>query len=328
MCRVRRARKERHSNNVFKNKKMSKHSSKPANTALKDNNNNIVFEKELILNRWTEYIGELFNDDERDDMLPSANVPSKQLDGEPILISEIKKALNEMKNDKALEMTKLKKEMIEACEDFGVDKICEIANCIYNTGKIQSQMKQSIFITLPKKGDLLLCSNYRLINLMSHITKIILRVVMARVRNKINPEISEEQFGFRRGKGTRNAIFVIRMLGERAIEMQKDLYAVFVDYEKAFDKVKHKEIMNDLRAINIDGEDIRILENLYWSQLASISINGQLSDWTEIKRGVRQGCVFSPDLFSLLCRGYNGKYGNNNFSNIKWKEYYQHTICR
>ena len=58
---------------------------------------------------------------------------------------------------------------------------------------------------------------------------------MARVRNIINPEISEEQFGFCRGKGTRNAIFVIRMLGERAIEMQKDLYAIFVDYEKAFD---------------------------------------------------------------------------------------------
>ena len=144
-------------------------------------------------------------------------------------------------------------------------------------------MKQSIFMTLPKKGDLLLCSNYRLISLVSHITKIILRVVMARVRNKTNAEISEEQFGFCRGKGIRNAIFVIRMLGKRPIEMQKDLYAIFVDYEKAFDKVKHKEIMNDLRAINIDGKDTRIFENLYWSQLVSISINGQLSDWTEIK---------------------------------------------
>ena len=57
-----------------------------------------------------------------------------------------------------------------------------------------------------------------------------------------------------------------------------DLYAIFVDYEKAFDIVKHKEIMNDLRAINIDGKYVRILENLYWSQLASLSINGQLSD--------------------------------------------------
>ena len=76
-------------------------------------------------------------------------------------------------------------------------------------------MRELIFITFSKKGDLLLCSNYRLISLMSHITKIILRVVMTRVRNKINPEISEEQFGFCNGKGTRNAIFVARILGKR-----------------------------------------------------------------------------------------------------------------
>ena len=112
-------------------KKISKHSSKPANTALKDNNNNnnnIVFKKELILKKWTEYICELFNDVERDDMLSSVNVPSKQFDTEPILLSEIKKALNGIKNDKACRNEKIVKEIIEACEDFGVDKICEIAN--------------------------------------------------------------------------------------------------------------------------------------------------------------------------------------------------------
>ena len=88
-------------------------------------------------------------------------------------------------------------------------------------------MRESIFITLPKKGDLLLCSNYRLISLMSHITKIILRVVVARIKNKINPEVSEEQFGFCNGKGTRNTIFVARILGERVIEMQKRFICKF-----------------------------------------------------------------------------------------------------
>ena len=78
---------------------------------------------------------------------------------------------------------------------------------------------------------------------------------MARVRNKIYSEISEEQFGFRKGIGTRDAVFVIRMLGERSLEMQKDLYAIFVDYEKAFDRVKHQEIVNDLKSINIDSKD-------------------------------------------------------------------------
>ena len=99
-----------------------------------------------------------------------------------------------------------------------------MADCIYKNGKIQRQMKKSIFITLSKND--LLCSNYQLIGLMSHITKIILRVVMARARNKMNPQISEEQFGFRNGKGIRYAILVAMILGEKAKEMQKDLYAI------------------------------------------------------------------------------------------------------
>ena len=67
-----------------------------------------------------------------------------------------------------------------------------------------------------------------------------------RVRNKINPEISEEQFGFVEGKGTTNAIFILRTLIERALEIQKDVYLCFIDYTKAFDRVRHNEIIKEL----------------------------------------------------------------------------------
>ena len=70
---------------------------------------------------------------------------------------------------------------------------------------------------------------------------------MARVRNKIYPKLSEEQFGFRKSKGTRNAIFDIWMLGERTLKIHKDLCAIFVDYEKAIDRVKHHEICERLK---------------------------------------------------------------------------------
>ena len=125
------------------------------------------------------------------------------------------------------------------------------------------QMRQSVFIAIPKKGDLSNCNNYRLISLMSHVTKIILRIILARVRNKINPEIGWEQFGPRKNKGTRTAIFVMRTLAERSIEVQKDIFAIFIDYEKAFDKVKHEEIMKNLRTLQVDDKDLRLLRNLY-----------------------------------------------------------------
>ena len=122
---------------------------------------------------------------------------------------------------------------------------------------------------------------------------------MRRVRNKLLPEISKEQFGFKRDCGTRNTIFVFRILGERSIEMQTDLHIAFIDYEKAFDRVKHETLMNDLKMIEIDDKDLHLLNNLYKEQITAISINGNLSEWAQINRGVRQRCVLSPDLFSL-----------------------------
>ena len=103
-----------------------------------------------------------------------------------------------------------------------------------------------------KKGDLLECGNYRLISLMSHITKIIVRIIMRRVRNKLLPEISEEQFGFKKDCGTRDAIFVLRIRGERSIEMQRDIHIAFIDYEKVFDRMKHEILMKDLKLLGID----------------------------------------------------------------------------
>ena len=116
---------------------------------------------------------------------------------------------------------------------------------------------------------------------------------------KMYAEVSWSQFGFRKNKGTRNTVFVMRTLAERSIEMQKNLYAVFIDYENAFDRVKHHEIMKDLEQIGVDQNDRRSLETLYWEQVVAVSIDGDLSEWINIKRGVRKGCVLSPDLFSL-----------------------------
>ena len=134
---------------------------------------------------------------------------------------------------------------------------------------------------------------------MSHITKILLRVVLIRARSKARPEISEEQYGFMEDRGTRNAIFMMRSIADRAIEMQRDLYICFIDYTKAFDKIRHKNLMQILNNLDLDGKDLRLIQDLYWRQQAAIRLDNDLSKYVEIKRGVRQGCVLSPDLFSL-----------------------------
>ena len=97
---------------------------------------------------------------------------------------------------------------------------------------------------------------------MSHITKILLRAILIRARSKVRPEISEEQYGFMEDRGTRNAIFMMRSIAERAIEMQRDLYVCFIDYTKAFDKVRHKNLMQILNNLDLDGKDLRLIQDL------------------------------------------------------------------
>ena len=136
------------------------------------------------------------------------------------------------------------------------------ANKIYDTGDIPEEMKKSVFIPIPKKVGAVECEQHRTLSMMSHITKIILKVILARIRPKIQQEIAEEQYGFIKDKGTANAIFILRNLYERAIEKQKTLYLCFIDYEKAFDKVQHHKLIAMLENIQLDEKDIRLLTNL------------------------------------------------------------------
>ena len=189
-------------------------------------------------------------------------------------------------------------EMIEALEEYSVEKLTKIISKIYDDGKFPKDLSKSIFITLPKKASAVNCEQHHTISLMSHVTKIILRVLLLRLRNRIRPEIGREQFGFVEDAGTRNAIFVFRVITERAVEMQKDIYMCFIDYAKAFDKVRHQELFEDLDKLDLYRKDVCLLASLYWNQTACVQRDGEYSEYIKIKRGARQGFVMSPNLFN------------------------------
>ena len=128
--------------------------------------------------------------------------------------------------------------------------------------------------------------------------------------------------------GTRNGIFVVRSITERAVEMQKDVYICFIDYTKAFDKVKHKELFEDLSKLDLHGKDLRLMTSLYWNQSACIRVDGECSKYIDIERGVRQGCVLSPDLFNyyseLILRELEKerglRVGGQNITNLRYAD--------
>jgi hypothetical protein len=186
---------------------------------IKSKSGAILMEKSDILNRWSEYIAELFDDNR-------ASKPNikKNIEGPSIMKDEVRQAIKSMKTNKATGPDGISIEMIQSLDELGLDVMTKLINKIYDTGEIPEDLTKSIFIALPKKSGTTECELHRTISLMSHVTKILLKILMMHMKNKIRPEIAKEQYGFMTDKGTRNAIFFLRMIIERSIEVKHDIF--------------------------------------------------------------------------------------------------------
>ena len=159
--------------------------------------------------------------------------------------------------------------------------------------------KRSVFIPIPKKGNAKECSNYCTIALISHASKVMLTILHARLQQYVKRELPEVQAGFRKVRGTRHQIAYIRWIIEKAKEFQKNIYFCFIDYAKAFDCMDHNKLWKILKEIEIPGHLIYLLRNLYAGQEATARTGHETTDWFQIRKGVRQGCILSPCLFNL-----------------------------
>ena len=105
----------------------------------------------------------------------------------------------------------------------------------------------SVFIPIPRKGNAKECSNYHTIALILHASKVILKILQARLQQYVNCELPDVQAGFRKGKGTRDQIANIRRIIKKAREFQKNIYLCFIDYAKAFDGMDHNKLWKILK---------------------------------------------------------------------------------
>ena len=110
-------------------------------------------------------------------------------------------------------------------------------NLLTKTQQWPQDLKRSVFIPIPKKGNAKECSNYPTIALISHASKVMLKILQARLQQYMNRDLPDVKAGFRKGRGTRDQVANIRWIMEKAREFQKNIYFCFVDYAKAFDSV-------------------------------------------------------------------------------------------
>ena len=156
------------------------------------------------------------------------------------------------------------------------------------------QWTQSLVITLPKKGNLQLCQNYLTISLISYPSKVMLKVTLNRLQPQAEEIIAEEQASFRAGRSTTEPIINLRILCENYLQHQQNLYHVFVDFKKAFDKIWHVVLWATVRKYNINANIIRVIKSLFYKAQSAGLLNGSTGDWFRTTIGVRQGTLTNP----------------------------------
>ena len=126
-----------------------------------------------------------------------------------------------------------------------------------------------------------------------------LKILQARLQQYVNHEFPDIQASFRKVRRTRDQIANIRCIIEKAREFQKNIYFCFIDYAKAFDCVDHNKLWKILKEVGIPDHLTCLLRNLFAGQEATVRTGHGTTDWFQIGKGVRQGCILSPCLFIL-----------------------------
>ena len=156
-----------------------------------------------------------------------------------------------------------------------------------------------LLLLLPMPPSIRVFSKDHTIALISHASKVMLKILQTRLQEYVNHELPDVQAGFRKGRGTRDQIANIHWIIKKAREFQKNIYFCFIDYAKAFDCVDHNKLWKILQEMGISDCLTCLLRNLYAGQEATVRTGHGTTDCFQIGKKVRQGCILSPCLFNV-----------------------------
>ena len=216
---------------------------------------------------------------------------------------EVEQVLKKLKNGKAAGMDEIPYEMYKWGGARMVDLLVCLFNAIWTEERVPERWNESRVILLHKGGHKSKkeLKNYRPIALMDTVGKIFCMLVNERLKKciEMNGVLSEEQNGFRVDRRGEDNMYVVRELMEDCKRESKRGYFAFLDIEKAYDRVNREILCMVLNKCGVSEKIVRIIESMYVNTRAKYALGNVETEWVYSRRGVRQGCILSPLLFSL-----------------------------
>ena len=265
--------------------------------SLNNKEGNTLTEMNDILKRWHEYGQQLFDTGIEKPIEPP---DLSYEDTEPLpLLHEVTAAIDQLKTGKSPGLDGIPAELIKSSDTSGIKALHILCNKVWETCQWPEDWKRQEFVMLHKSGSAKECPNYRTIALISHASKILLIIILNRIRTKVEEELSDCQAGYRANRGTIDMLFTLQLLIEKIRNSVEEAFLTFIDYSKAFDSVKHHRLFDFMMNMGFPKHLVALTAGLYHNQKATIRWNGEHCEYFNISKGVRQGCILSPHLFSL-----------------------------
>ena len=256
-------------------------------TVMKDRNGKLVTEQEAVLKVWESY------------SLPSYVEGKVELFD--ITDTEMQTGMKGMKKGRAPGIDEMRVEMIMAAGESGNSWSKRLLNTCMRQSKVPEEWRTGLIVPIwKKKGDVQDPGKYRGITLLSHIMKLLERIMDVRIRNKVEQELGEEQQGFRKGRGTTGGMFALRQMVEKRLEMQERMARGFVDLEKAYDTVPREMVMAKMRWMGVPEAKARMVEAMYERTKGRVVVGSGLSEEFPVNIGLTQGSALSPLLVIMV----------------------------
>lgn len=265
---------------------------------IKDLDKHIVTQEEEVKQVWKNYYKDALNQKNKTHLdlppVPPVHGPEKEITQEEVTI-----ALKNMKTGKSGGESEVTTELLKAGGTTVVECLTKLFNLIWREQILPEDWTKSTIVPIYKrKGDTLMCANYRPIKLVEHAMKILEKVIISRLQNTIS--IDEMQRGFVAGRSTMDAVFLVRQMQEQFLEKNRTLWMAFVDLEKAYDRVPRELVWWALRRKQVPETLIELIKTLYQTPKSIVKTAVGNTETFQVDVGVHQGSALSPLLFIIV----------------------------
>ena len=212
---------------------------------------------------------------------------------------EVSAAIRSLKTDKAPGPDGAITELFKSLDTQNIASLTQCLNFMWEAKHVPDDFAAAQVASVYKKGNHDNPENYRPISLLNTTYKLCAYMLKTRIAESIDSQIWNTQFGFRKGKSTAEALFCVRRLTDVVEQGHESLFLIFLDWEKAFDKIDHEKMFHSLERLSIPVELLDAIKSLYRMPLFQVTHGSQKSKWFKQRTGIRQGCPLSPYLFIL-----------------------------